>query len=44
MRERRGSFRRYDKSKIRYYNCKKFDHFASECWYDNSNQVKEKAN
>lgn len=39
---RRGSFRNYDKSKVCYYSCKKFGHFALKCWYDDSNQVKEK--
>lgn len=42
--EKRCSFKRYDKSKVHYYNCKKFGHFISKYWYDDFNQVKEKAN
>ncbi|XP_077221918.1 uncharacterized protein LOC143855721 [Tasmannia lanceolata] len=33
---------RYDTSKDRCYNCRKFGHYASDCWY--KDQVEEKSN
>nr|KYP66220.1 Retrovirus-related Pol polyprotein from transposon TNT 1-94 [Cajanus cajan] len=35
---------RYDKSRIKCYNCNKFGHYASECRAPNKNKVEEKAN
>ncbi|XP_022635028.1 uncharacterized protein LOC111241414 [Vigna radiata var. radiata] len=35
---------RYNKSRIKCYNCDKFEHYASECRAPNKNKVEEKAN